>query len=81
MNNDIVVGQIYQHYSGKEYRVLGFSRHSETLEEMVIYQGLYDCPQFGPNPIWVRPKGMFAERLVIGGVEMPRFKAKPGQAI
>lgn len=76
MSNEIIVGKTYQHYSGKEYRVLGFSRHSETLEEMVVYQGLYDCPKFGPNPIWVRSKAMFAENVMIEGAQTPRFKIK-----
>lgn len=73
MNNDIKVGQVYKHYSGKEYRILGCSRHSETLEEMVVYQGLYDCPKFGPNPLWVRPKSMFTQEVMVKGVAVPRF--------
>lgn len=77
MNDEIVIGQIYKHYSGKEYRVLGLSRHSETLEEMVVYQGMYDCPKFGLNPIWVRSKSMFTEYVEIEGILTPRFKAKP----
>ncbi|MBP6103680.1 MAG: DUF1653 domain-containing protein [Gammaproteobacteria bacterium] len=44
----------YQHYKGNHYQVLGTARHSETLEPMVIYRGLY-C-DFG---LWVRPASMF----------------------
>ena len=35
---------IYQHYKGPKYRVLGVVRHSETLEELVHYECLYDNP-------------------------------------
>ena len=44
-------------------------RHSESLEELVVYQGLY-----GDNPIWVRPLDMFLEKVVINGKKVPRFK-------
>ncbi|MFA4931259.1 MAG: DUF1653 domain-containing protein [Patescibacteria group bacterium] len=65
---------IYQHYSGKQYRVLGVGRHSETLEELVIYQALYDSDEFGPHAIWARPKKMFGETVEIDGQKVPRFK-------
>ncbi len=61
---------IYQHYKGKKYRVIAFARHSETLEEMVVYQALYTSEEFGENAVWVRPQKMFFEE--VKGV--PRFK-------
>lgn len=64
----------YQHYSGKLYQVLGEARHSETLEEMVIYQAQYDHPKFGNKAIWVRPKKMFLEKVELEGKKLPRFK-------
>ncbi len=42
---------IYEHYKGKKYRVLGISRHSETLEELVVYQALYVSKEFGRNAL------------------------------
>ena len=54
---------VYQHYKGKKYRVIAFARHSETLEEMVVYQALYNSKEFGENAVWVRPKKMFFEEV------------------
>ncbi|PIN73725.1 hypothetical protein COV20_05900 [Candidatus Woesearchaeota archaeon CG10_big_fil_rev_8_21_14_0_10_45_16] len=63
----------YQHYKGNHYQVLGTARHSETLEEHVIYQGLYDS-EFGKDPLWIRPKKDFEEDVTIDGRQVPRFK-------
>lgn len=60
---------IYKHYKGMLYQVIGVSRHSETLEEMVVYQALYDG--YG---LWVRPLDMFMGTLEIDGQEVQRFK-------
>ena len=32
---------VYRHYKGNLYEVLGTVRHSETLEELVLYKALY----------------------------------------
>ncbi|MEI6533307.1 MAG: DUF1653 domain-containing protein, partial [Candidatus Roizmanbacteria bacterium] len=42
---------MYQHYKGDLYEVIGVARHSETLEELVVYKGKYYNPEFGNNPI------------------------------
>lgn len=60
---------LYQHYKGNYYQVLGLCRHSETLEEMVVYRGLY-----GDYGLWVRPKSLFEGTLLHEGKEMPRFQ-------
>jgi len=65
---------IYRHYKGGLYEVLSVALHSETLEPMVVYQGLFDSAEFGPNPLWVRPFSMFLETINIDGKEQPRFE-------
>ncbi len=60
---------IYEHYKGMKYKVLGVARHSETLEEYVVYQALY-----GDFDTWIRPLKMFFETVTIDGKEIPRFR-------
>jgi hypothetical protein len=67
-------GALFEHYKGKRYRVLEVARHSETLKMCVVYQALYDSPQFGDRAVWVRPLEMFLETVVIEGKEIPRFR-------
>jgi hypothetical protein len=59
----------YRHYKGNYYEVIGVVRHSETLEEMVLYKQLY-----GEGALWVRPLIMFTETVIIEGQTKPRFE-------
>jgi hypothetical protein len=59
----------YRHYKGNEYQVIGVAKHSETLEELVVYKALY-----GNKQIWVRPVKMFLEKVEVNGKKVPRFK-------
>lgn len=68
--NDFKPG-IYQHFKGMKYLVIGVAKHSETLEEMVVYIPLYDNEQ---SKIWVRPLTMFTEQVERDGKTFPRFK-------
>lgn len=65
---------VYRHYKGKLYKVTGLARHSETLEEMVIYQALYQSEEFGYGATWIRPKKMFEEEVTVQGKTLPRFE-------
>ena len=67
-NNKVPLGK-YHHYKGKEYEVIGVARHSETLEEMIVYRALY-----GDRELWARPLEMFLEKVEVNGKEMPRFQ-------
>lgn len=62
---------LYKHYKGKIYEVIGTARHSETLEEMVVYKATYE-PE-GEN-LWIRPAKMFVENVVVGALSVPRFE-------
>lgn len=64
----------YKHYKGKQYEVIGLARHSESLEELVIYKALYDSEEFESNVLWARPKSMFLENIKTDEKEIPRFK-------
>lgn len=64
----------YRHYKGKEYEVFGVAKHSETLEDLVIYKALYYSEEFGDNALWVRPAKMFLEKVLIDSKEVARFE-------
>ncbi len=66
-----VISGKYQHYKGNYYLVIGVAKHSETLEDLVVYISLYDNPR---SQIWVRPKAMFLEEVEVDGKKVPRFK-------
>ncbi len=64
----LVKGGLYEHYKGMRYRLLDIVRHSETLDELVLYEALYENKL---GKLWVRPKKMFLEHLEDG---RPRFR-------
>ena len=59
----------YRHFKGMEYEVLCVAKHSETLEEMVVYRALY-----GDGGVWVRPAKMWNETVARDGKVLPRFE-------
>lgn len=58
----------YRHFKGNEYELIAVARHSETLEEMVVYRALY-----GEGGLWVRPASMWSEQVDRDGYSGPRF--------
>ena len=67
MQNGIKLGR-YRHFKGNEYEVIGIAKHSETLEEMVVYRALYD-----EGGLWVRPANMWNEVIERDGKKLQRF--------
>ena len=64
-----MIGKYYKHFKGNIYRVLHIAKHSETLEDMIVYQAMY-----GERGIWVRPKTMFEETIERDSKVIRRFE-------
>ena len=66
--SDAIRPGIYRHFKGNRYRVLFTARHSETEEDLVVYQALY-----GEGGYWVRPAAMWNEEVERDGKKVRRF--------
>ena len=68
-----LIGREFRHFKGGCYRLEGFAKDSETLEDMVVYRALY-----GEGGLWVRPARMFFETIERDGMKMKRFELQEG---
>jgi len=60
---------IYKHFKGNLYEVVAVAKHSETLEDMVVYKALY-----GDGDVWVRPLSMWDDVVERDGNKFKRFE-------
>lgn len=69
------IGGIYKHFkTGNLYKVLAIAKHSETMEDLVVYEAQYESEI---AKVWVRPLKMFSEEVewpVGSGVKVLRFQ-------
>lgn len=68
--NQINTNDVWQHYKGKQYRIIALACHPEELTLYVVYEALYNNPV---SQIWHRPMEMFLGTLEIDGTIVPRF--------
>lgn len=76
--SEVVIGGIYRHYKNKRYRVLSLAKHTETLEDLVVYEALYENQL---STVWVRPTAMFLESISVEGYSGPRFSLEANDSI
>lgn len=67
---NVVPGGIYRHYKGMLYKAHGLVKHSETLEDLVLYETLYENKL---GKMWVRPAAMWSEKVTVDGKAVERF--------
>lgn len=67
VENNLKLGQIWRHYKGKHYKMLIFCKHSETEEELVVYQRQED------GNTYARPLDLFFQNVELEGKTVPRF--------
>ncbi len=69
------VGKMYKHYKTDQlYLVVAIALHTETDEEMVVYQAQYDTADLGHKPVFVRPRAMFEETVFYKDTTVDRFQ-------
>jgi hypothetical protein len=73
MPHVVKTGATYRHYKNLLVKVIGIALHSETKEELVIYEKLEDFGEYKKGSLWARPKKMFLEKVTINGETLPRF--------
>jgi hypothetical protein len=67
----VKLGKYVHSKTGNPYKVIAVGKHSETLEEMVTYEAMYENPD---GKVWIRPLKSFTEIVIINGKKVPRFK-------
>lgn len=58
----------YRHFKGNEYEVIGFAKHTETNETLVIYASFNEG-----EAVWARPVEMFNDYVEVDGKKIKRF--------
>ena len=65
---EVQPNEIYRHYKGNVYRVLHLAKHTETMEDMVIY-----TPVTGESYVWARPLSMWFDTVQTKDGDVSRF--------
>jgi hypothetical protein len=69
MKEPIITAGRYRHYKGKIYKVIGIAKHSDTLEQMVVFRSVEDERQ-----LWCQPLEEFKGKVRHEGAMVPMFE-------
>ena len=58
MEREVKIGQLYKHFKGNLYLVIAVAMHTETSEDLVVYQDQKDL-----NKVYARPIEMFLSEV------------------
>lgn len=67
---EIIKNGLYRHYKGKNYKLIDIVKHSETQEDLILYQCMYHNDS---SVLWVRPISNFFSKVTTDGIEVDRF--------
>ena len=68
---EIKIGDTYRHSKkGGTYKIIAIAKHSETLEDLVIYEAQYENSL---AKVWARPVDNFTEMVEVSGEMVKRF--------
>ena len=69
----VTVGAKYRHFKGNVYEVLAVAKHSENMQDFVVYRDVN-----APEKTWIRPLGMWLEPAEFEGKLVARFEKIEG---
>jgi len=67
----VEIGRVYKHTkSGKLYKIIALAKDADTLDDIVVYEALYENPV---SKVWVRPLVFFVGTTCWNGQQIQRF--------
>lgn len=69
VDSNLPVGTVVKHYKGGLYTVVGSAKHTETEDELVLYENINDT-----SKVWARPFSMFFDDVEVDGTIQKRFE-------
>ena len=70
---EIKPGQIYKHYKGDLYKIITLAKHTESEDDLVVYERITDINHDGWR-IWARPISMFTDIIEKDSYNGTRFE-------
>jgi hypothetical protein len=76
---EVKIGSKYLHFKGKHYRVVALARDCDNPQrQLVVYQALYESPDFGKDQVWTRELNDFLGYKELDGKKIKKFTLVSG---